>query len=183
VARYRHQAYAWLGVEKVELAVLAELLLRGPQTVGLLRGRAARMEPIADLGALQPHLDSLRRKGLIVLLSPEGRGCAVTHALYPPTELEAIRARFASGTAATWEERPSGGMTQAAASPMSSASHSKGIPATATTAREELDSLRREVDELRRELGTLRSAVSELRTLWSEASSRAEPPTGTMPDL
>ncbi len=38
VDRYRHLAYEWLGVEKVELAVMAELLLRGSQTVGELRG-------------------------------------------------------------------------------------------------------------------------------------------------
>ena len=65
VDRYRHLAYEWLGVEKVELAVMAELLLRGAQTVGELRGRAARMEPIKDLGELQPTLDSLAAKGLI----------------------------------------------------------------------------------------------------------------------
>ena len=49
VDKYRHLAYEWLGVDKVELAVMAELLLRGSQTVGELRGRAARMEPIKDL--------------------------------------------------------------------------------------------------------------------------------------
>ena len=40
IDRYRHLAYEWLGVDKVELAVMAELLLRGSQTVGELRGRA-----------------------------------------------------------------------------------------------------------------------------------------------
>ena len=29
VAKYRHHAYEWLGVEKTELAVMTELLLRG----------------------------------------------------------------------------------------------------------------------------------------------------------
>ena len=66
VDKYRHLAYEWLGVDKVELAVMAELLLRGTQTVGELRGRAARMEPIKDLAELQPTLDSLARQGLIV---------------------------------------------------------------------------------------------------------------------
>ncbi len=47
--KYRHYLYDWLGVDKVEMAVMVELLLRGEQTVGELRGRAARMEPIADL--------------------------------------------------------------------------------------------------------------------------------------
>ena len=54
VDRFRHLLYEWLGVDKVELAVMAELLLRGAQTEGELRGRAARMEPIADLAALRP---------------------------------------------------------------------------------------------------------------------------------
>ena len=41
VAKWKHTLYDWLKVSKVELAVLAELLLRGPQTEGeLRRGRA-----------------------------------------------------------------------------------------------------------------------------------------------
>src|SRR5262249_31394464 len=34
VGKYRHYMYEWLGVDKVELAIMAELLLRGPQTAG-----------------------------------------------------------------------------------------------------------------------------------------------------
>ena len=60
VPRFRHYMYEWLGVDKVELAVMAELLLRGQQTEGELRGRAARMEPIADLSALRPILAALK---------------------------------------------------------------------------------------------------------------------------
>src|SRR3954463_10922929 len=91
VDRYRHLAYEWLGVEKVELAVKAELLLRATQTVGELRGRAARMEPIKDLGELQPTLDSLAAKGLIMYLTPPGRGSVVTHSLYLDREMEKVR--------------------------------------------------------------------------------------------
>ena len=91
VDRYRHLAYEWLGVEKVELAVMAELLLRGTQTVGELRGRAARMEPIKDLAELQPTLDSLHAKGLVLYLTPPGRGSIVTHALYLEHEMEKVR--------------------------------------------------------------------------------------------
>lgn len=91
VSKYRHRAYDWLGVEKVELAVMAELLLRGAQTVGELRGRAARMEPIADLAALRPILQALLAKNLIVQLTPPGRGAVVTHNLYQPNELERLR--------------------------------------------------------------------------------------------
>lgn len=96
VPKYRHLLYQWLGVEKVELAVMTELLLRGAQTEGELRSRAARMEPIADVAVLRPVLDSLKRKGLIVSLTPEGRGHVITHNLYKPRELEQLRAQYAA---------------------------------------------------------------------------------------
>ncbi len=53
VPKYRHYGHTWLGVKGAEAAVMIELLLRGQQTVGDLRTRASRFEPIADLAALQ----------------------------------------------------------------------------------------------------------------------------------
>jgi uncharacterized protein YceH (UPF0502 family) len=94
VAKYRHHAYEWLGVEKTELAVMTELLLRGEQTLGELRGRAARMEPIVDLAALKPVVDSLIHKGLMISLTSPGRGQVVTHNLYKERELAELKARF-----------------------------------------------------------------------------------------
>lgn len=96
VSRYRHRLYEWLGVDKVELAVMAELLLRGTQSEGELRGRAARMEPIADVAALRPILASLKNKGLVVSVTAEGRGHVVTHSLYAPDEVQKVRAQFES---------------------------------------------------------------------------------------
>ena len=60
-SKYKHKAYEWLGVTKAELAVMAELLLRGAQQLGELRARADRMEPIADLAAPQTDRRSARR--------------------------------------------------------------------------------------------------------------------------
>src|SRR5438132_2458542 len=94
VAKYRHHAYEWLGVEKTELAVMTELLLRGEQTLGELRGRAARMEPIADLGALKPVVDLLIHKGLMIALTPPGRGQVVSHNLYKERELVELKTRL-----------------------------------------------------------------------------------------
>jgi uncharacterized protein YceH (UPF0502 family) len=91
IPRYRHLAYEWLGVEKEELAILAELLLRGEQTEGDLRGRASRMDPIADLDVLRGHLDRLADRGLVVWLSPPGRGRMLTHGLLPAEKLEKVR--------------------------------------------------------------------------------------------
>jgi len=92
--KYRHTMYEWLGIDKVELAVMTELLLRGDQTVGELRGRAARMDPIDGMSALRPILQSLAAKKLIVYLTPQGRGCIVTHNLYQPQEMEKLRAKY-----------------------------------------------------------------------------------------
>ncbi|MEX2139839.1 MAG: DUF480 domain-containing protein [Pirellulales bacterium] len=97
VPRYRHFAYEWLGVNKVELAVMAELLLRGSQTEGELRGRAARMEAIADVAALRPVLESLKNKRLIISLTSLGRGHVVTHNLYEPQEMEKQRTLHTGG--------------------------------------------------------------------------------------
>jgi uncharacterized protein YceH (UPF0502 family) len=97
VPKYKHHAYDWLGVNRVESAVMTELLLRGAQALGDLRGRAARMEPIADLAALKPIVDGLVGRGLMVELTSAGRGQIVSHSLYPAQELAEVRSRFAGG--------------------------------------------------------------------------------------
>lgn len=92
VEKWKHNLYEVVGVNKVELAVLAELLLRGPQTEGELRGRASRMEPIADLETLRGVLRPLAERRLVVFLGPEGRrGSLITHGFHAPVELEALR--------------------------------------------------------------------------------------------
>ena len=92
VERWRHIAYETWKVDKVELAILAELLLRGPQTEGELRGRASRMEPIDDLDQLRVILKRLTERRLVVYLTPEGRrGTVLTHGFYPTADLERLR--------------------------------------------------------------------------------------------
>lgn len=93
VSKYRHNLYDWFGVEKVELSILGELLLRGAQTVGDLRQRASRMDPIESLDELSALLAKLQEKGLVEALSPPGRGQIVTHTLYLPHERQYVRKR------------------------------------------------------------------------------------------
>lgn len=59
VNKFRHVARETLSVSTTELVMLAELWLRGPQSVGELRGRASRMHPIESLESAQAALDSL----------------------------------------------------------------------------------------------------------------------------
>lgn len=92
--RWRHSLYEAWGVNKVELAVLAELLLRGAQSRGELRTRVSRMEPIADLDELQKVLAPLVERELVIYLSsPDKRGAMLTHGLYPEDEMATIRAQ------------------------------------------------------------------------------------------
>jgi len=69
-AKYCHNLEGLLRLEPQELAVLAELLLRGPQTVGELRGRAERMRNFADLAAVEETLAALaeRQPPLVIRL-------------------------------------------------------------------------------------------------------------------
>ena len=98
--KFRHALYDALRVDKVQLAILGELLLRGGQTEGELRTRASRMEPIDDLDALRSQLRILSQRGLVVYLTPEGRrGTIITHGLYPAEELEQLKERSHLGAA------------------------------------------------------------------------------------
>ncbi len=101
LARYRHLAYEWLATDreppKEEVSILGELLLRGAQTEGDLRGRASRMDHIADLDTLRSFLDAMAAKGLITWLSPPGRGRMLTHGLMTPEQLAKVQAKL--GTA------------------------------------------------------------------------------------
>jgi uncharacterized protein YceH (UPF0502 family) len=147
VPKFRHLMYEWLGVDKVELAVMAELLLRGAQTEGELRGRAARMEPIADLAALRTVLDSLRGKRLVIDITPPGRGQIISHALYEPEELERLRSRHQGGGDFQESHRSAPSRSLATAIP-ASLEPTGGLAEELRSVRAELAQLRRELDEL-----------------------------------
>lgn len=161
--KYKHRAYEWMGVTRVELAVLGELLLRGEQTLGDLRGRAARMEPIADVAELKPIVDGLLARGLMVELSPPGRGQLVSHGLYLPQELGELKARvgggFVSGMSTSTLARP-------VLEPAPPRLPSLGTPAAASpapdTALARLTALEAEVASLRDEVRALRAMVEML---------------------
>ena len=146
VPKYKHLAYEWLSVDKVELAVLAELLLRGAQALGELRGRAARMEPIADLAALKPIVDGLVQRGLMIELTPAGRGQIVTHNLYPADELAEVREQGAVA-GATARERA-----------LSADRAAEG------SASAEIAALRAEIAELRQRVESLEARLGPDRT-------------------
>lgn len=140
VAKFKHYLYEWLGVSKVESAVMIELLLRGSQTIGELRGRAARMEPIKDVAELKPIVAGLIERGLVLSLTPEGRGQIVTHALYLEEEMDKVRRKAAEAAEAA-ENAPAKVSTPRASS-----------SSAVTDLQEEVSQLRTEVTKLREEI-------------------------------
>lgn len=57
--RYCHHLEGILHLDRSELAVLAILLLRGPQTIGEIRSRCERMYAFADLAAVEAVMNTL----------------------------------------------------------------------------------------------------------------------------
>ncbi len=171
VQKYRHYLYDWLGVDKVEIAVMAELLLRGAQTIGELRGRAARMEPIRDLGELQPVLASLEAKGLVIPLTSEGRGQIVTHALFSEKEMAGLKAQYGGASPAP---AVSNHALTASTSPPAAATApvSQVPPQLGEALQRELRELRTQVAQMQNDLETLAAAVErnedEMRRLRDE---------------
>ncbi len=158
VEKWRHLLYEQWHVGKAEIAVLAELLLRGPQTVGDLRARVSRMEPVEDLEALRALLDPLANRGLVAYLSPPGRrGTVVTHGFHDPQELERLNARHAGE--ATAADEPARAPAPRAASPDLLAPLSARIDQLQA----ENADLRQAVEELQQRLADLRGQVRSLQ--------------------
>ncbi|HWE11689.1 MAG TPA: DUF480 domain-containing protein [Solirubrobacteraceae bacterium] len=61
--KYRHLAEEGLGLDREQLAVLAVLLLRGPQTLGELKGRTERLARLDTLADVSRVLDELGDRG------------------------------------------------------------------------------------------------------------------------
>jgi hypothetical protein len=66
VPKYQHRfcntEYGTLKFSPQELALLCELLLRGPQTPGELRTRASRMASLTDAGVVEATLEALAER-------------------------------------------------------------------------------------------------------------------------
>jgi uncharacterized protein len=75
VAKYEHRLADVFNFTRPEMAVLCELLLRGPQTPGELRSRAERMHPFEDLSVVHSTLKHLmEREPPLVKLLPRQAG-------------------------------------------------------------------------------------------------------------
>lgn len=159
VIRYRQVLDERLGLSSAGLALLAVLLLRGPQTVGELRARTERMADFADLGALEAELGRLANlpEPLVRPLSrqpgqKEERWAQLLTG-EPPLPAGAT-GTTATGTSAT--RGPAGPPAAPAPGPLATS------PAEVAALRDEVAALRAEVAALRADLDALVPVVAQL---------------------
>jgi len=158
VDKWRHLLYEAWQVNSVDLAILTELLLRGPQSEGELRARASRMDDIADVDALRRQLQPLADRKLVVFLTPQGkRGTMVTHGFHDPHELEQLRCRESQALGAACEMKA-----------ISNAPNAAALEVTPPEARwielsNQIAELCVKVHQMEEELIAIRSVVNQLQ--------------------
>lgn len=100
--RFAHQVHEQWGWERRQRAMMTELLLRGPQTVGELRTRSARMVPLPDLPSVNSVLDELMQhepSWVIVLPRQPGQSTIrYDHTLYREGEERPASQTAVAGT-------------------------------------------------------------------------------------
>jgi hypothetical protein len=129
------------------------------------------MDPIADLDVLRGHLDRLADRGLVVWLSPPGRGRMLTHGLLPAEKLEKVRMQLGmagaaaaaqpapAAVAADEDERPAPSVAEVAAlRPAAIVAEVAALRPAAIVA----DALAARVTELERTVADLRDRLARL---------------------
>ena len=102
--KYEQRLTESLHLSLQETAPLCVLMLRGPQTLGELRGRAERIYPFADLAETEAAMQALVQaepEPLAVKLPrfPGTKESRYTHLLAGPVEVEAVIAALEEGKA------------------------------------------------------------------------------------
>lgn len=152
--KYRHLAEEALGLDRTQLAVLSVLLLRGPQTLGELKGRTGRMAQLGSPAEVEAVLEQLGARDYARRLERR------------PGHKEDRFVQLLGGFVAD-EATPS----TAAAMPAPVPAATDRVPPPATPApaapassNHRLEQLEAEVAALRAELARLRSDLGALRS-------------------
>jgi len=148
--KHRHELEAALGLSPAQAALLAVLLLRGPQTLAELRARCERLHPFASVEEVDRELLAMaeRDEPLVTLLprSPgrkEARfGQLLAASAAAPSSEDALGAVLARSE-----------LAPAALAPVAQQEEGRTVPspleARVTDLADEVAALRREVDDLR----------------------------------
>ena len=135
--KYKHMAPNVYELDHAGVAIIAVLLLRGPQTLGELRERTGRLHEFSGIGEVQETLDGLTRRDdpLVVKLERQ------------PGQKEARYAHLLSGE------------VDQAAIPSSRETSTSG----ASGKNDRIENLEAEVERLKTEFSSLRDTFEEFR--------------------
>ena len=150
VTRYEHNAERVLALPAASVALLATLLLRGPQTVSELRTASERLHRFADLSSVEGFLDELAARseekgGALVVRLPRAPGAREprwTQLLCGPVDVTAFPVASDAGDAVAVGEWAA-------------------LKAQQAAMRAEIDELRGLVERLYAELGVPRVPAQE----------------------
>jgi hypothetical protein len=136
VMRYAENAGRVLGIPSESVALVATLMLRGPQTPAEIRQNCERLHRFADVSSVEAYLDELaaRGAGALVVELPRAPGARENR----------------------WMHLLSGA-PDVATGPASSA-----VPAAEAVAVGEIAALKRNVDDLARELADVKAALARV---------------------
>lgn len=144
VPKYRHFLVEKFDLDRQALAVLSELMLRGPQTPGELRTRAGRMADFPDLASVGETLSRLEGESppMVACLPrlPGRKEQRYAHRFSPLPAEDAAPVRFPGG----------------------------GLPVAGDEGDARLDRLEAEVASLRAETAALRAELADLTRLVLE---------------
>lgn len=149
--RYAHNVDRVLAIPAQSVAIVAALMLRGPQTAAELRVNCERMHAFADVSAVEAFLHELAERPAGALVTELART--------PGTRETRWVQRLADAPAAPSQVTPG-----AVADERGDSELQHG----------DIADLRREVADLRRDLDRLTAAVAELRTALAPAPPRSD---------
>jgi uncharacterized protein YceH (UPF0502 family) len=136
--KYKHMLPSVFDLDAAGVAIIAVLLLRGPQTIGEIRERTGRLHEFAGLGEVQETLDELARRDEPLIVKLERQ----------PGQKEARYAHLLSGE-----------VTQQAIA----ASPQRTCASVSSDGSARIEKLESEVETLRTELAEFRATFDEFR--------------------
>ncbi|MCA8995619.1 MAG: DUF480 domain-containing protein [Planctomycetaceae bacterium] len=158
--RFRHYIRKRFPFSEPQIAIIAELLLRGRQQPGELRARASRMVKIEGQEDLRSELEGLMELGFLQANGDLGRrGVEVDHTFYEPAE----------GMDLSGQPAASGSIGGSSAAGREG---SPGISAASTS--DSVGSVSGANERLQAEVDALKEAFSDLRSEFDDLKARLD---------
>lgn len=168
--RFRHYLRKRYQFSEAQLAILTELLLRGKQSLGDLRGRASRMVSIPSLEELRDALRDLIEQNIVQADGPlERRGVEVDHNLYQSKEGNVLTYRESA------DDEPGDGDTPARpAASSATADVSRASQPGSSNLADRLSAAEGRIAELHAENAEMRQSLDKVQAELSRVAEIAE---------